>query len=173
MGPAGVLDAKFDSSCDPEWLPLGAPKSNSPDRNFTPNFPAYPSGHATFAAAAFHITRLFYGVPAGKELKQQKPDALLKDLAIVSDEHNGINRNNRGDIRSRHARSFPDGLWGAILENGLSRVFLGVHWSFDAFGISDNGELDLGKRMGGIPLGFDIAENIFKEAAGSGPRRAR
>ena len=35
-------------------------------KNFTPPFPAYPSGHATFGAAAFHITRLFYGVSAGK-----------------------------------------------------------------------------------------------------------
>lgn len=172
MGPAAGGDARFDTACDPQWLPLGAPRSNAAGKNFTPNFPAYPSGHATFGAAAFHITRLFYGVPAGNELKHQKADALLKDLSIVSDEHNGITQDNRGTIRPRHARSFPDGLWGALLENGLSRVFLGVHWSFDAFGINDKGELDLSRRMGGIPLGFDIAENIFKEALGGGPRRA-
>jgi vanadium chloroperoxidase len=133
---------------------------------------AYPSGHATFGAAALHITRLFYGVPAGNELKNQKADTLLKDLPIVSDEYDGLNSDNRGTTRPRHVRTFRDGLWGALLENGLSRVFLGVHWSFDAFGINDQGELDLSRRMGGIPLGFDIAENIFKEAGGGGPRRA-
>ena len=64
MGPATATAAAFDSDCDPSWLPLGAPASNSTDANFTPPFPAYPSGHATFGAAAFHTVRLFYGVPA-------------------------------------------------------------------------------------------------------------
>lgn len=172
MGPTGGADARFESTCDPQWLPLGGPRSNATGKNFTPNFPAYPSGHATFGAAAFQITRLFYGAPAGEPLRSQRADELLKNLPIVSDELNGITEDNRGTIRPRHARSFRDGLWGALLENGLSRVFLGVHWSFDAFGINDNGEMDLSRRMGGIPLGFDIAENIFKEAGGGGPRRA-
>ena len=35
------------------------------NKNFTLNFPTYPSGHMTFGAAAFHITRLFYGVKIG------------------------------------------------------------------------------------------------------------
>ena len=59
-----------------ELTPLGAPASNShvaatdekparSDRNFTPPFPAYPSGHATFGAAALHVVRLFYGLPTG------------------------------------------------------------------------------------------------------------
>jgi hypothetical protein len=60
MGPdasAGTSDINDLTRVD--WLPLGAPKSNSsaPTRhadlkNFTPPFPAYPSGHATFGAAA-------------------------------------------------------------------------------------------------------------------------
>jgi hypothetical protein len=172
MGPTGGLDNRFNPLCDPEWLPLGAPRSNEVGKsNFTPPFPAYPSGHATFGAAALHMARLFYGVPAGKDLKDQQPDALFKDLTLVSDEFNGVNRNNRGTVRTRHARAFKDGLWQMIMENGLSRVFLGVHWSFDAFGINDDGDLDLSKRLGGIPLGFDIAENIFKAAGTSGPKR--
>jgi vanadium chloroperoxidase len=52
----------IDDDCQPDWLPLGAPLTNATGKNFTPHFPAYPSGHATFGAAAFHITRRFYGV---------------------------------------------------------------------------------------------------------------
>lgn len=34
------------TTADPFWLPLGAPKSNDAGmKNFTPNFPAYPSVH--------------------------------------------------------------------------------------------------------------------------------
>jgi vanadium chloroperoxidase len=38
---------------DPFWVYLGAPSTNTPHPPFTPPFPAYPSGHATFGAAAF------------------------------------------------------------------------------------------------------------------------
>lgn len=64
MGPAGVGDNNdntIEAECQPDWLPLGAPNTNSTGKNTTPPFPAHPSGHATFEAAAFHITRLFYG----------------------------------------------------------------------------------------------------------------
>jgi hypothetical protein len=33
---------------DPKWSPLGAPADNGGGTNFTPPFPAYASGHATF-----------------------------------------------------------------------------------------------------------------------------
>lgn len=41
-----------------DWLPLGAQVTNtiSDLHSFTPNFPAYPSGHATFGAAAFQAS---------------------------------------------------------------------------------------------------------------------
>lgn len=65
MGPGATVPASdISSDCDSEWLPLGAPRTNHPGKNFTPPFPAYPSGHATFGAAAFHITWLFYNVGA-------------------------------------------------------------------------------------------------------------
>ncbi|HBY78259.1 MAG TPA: hypothetical protein DEG47_14935, partial [Cyanobacteria bacterium UBA11148] len=96
-------------------------------KNFPPPFPAYPSGHATFGAAAFHITRLFYGV------SDRNNDNLFDGLTFVSDEFNGISRDNKGTVRPKHVRSFPGGLWQMIVENGLSRVYLGVHWVFDAF----------------------------------------
>jgi hypothetical protein len=43
------------------WTPLGAPASNKLGPNFTPPFPAYTSGHATFGAALFQTLRRFYG----------------------------------------------------------------------------------------------------------------
>lgn len=100
------------------------------DKNFTPPFPAYPSGHATFGAAAFHMTRLFYD---GVAAKNYAPDKLFDGLTFVSDEFNGVNADNKGTVRPKHVRNFPGGLWQMIEENGRSRVYLGVHWVFDAF----------------------------------------
>lgn len=170
MGPAGVGNNDISLDCQPDWLPLGAPNTNSTGKNVTPNFPAYPSGHATFGAAAFHITRLFYGIAQG----DRKPDKLFDGLTFVSDEHNGISKDNLGTVRPRHVRSFPDGgLWQMIVENGRSRVWLGVHWLFDAFTVKGK-DLDFTKNVGGVPLGITIAEDIFKSGmkkSTEGPRK--
>jgi vanadium chloroperoxidase len=73
MGPAaGKGVSNIDDESQPDWLPLGAPSSNSTGKkNATPPFPAYPSGHATFGAAALHVTRLFYGVAVGDRKKDK------------------------------------------------------------------------------------------------------
>jgi hypothetical protein len=189
MGPAAAnAVTAFSSDCDPSWLPLGAPSTNGLDpaevgtahdypcqhirrevvKNFTPPFPAYPSGHATFGAAAFHVTRLFYGVAAGNRAK----DDLFDDLEVVSEECNGINRDNNGAVRPRHARSFKDGLWQMIEENGRSRVYLGVHWVFDAFAVHNNGKPDFSQNVGGVPLGLNIAEDLFAANGGKGPKKS-
>lgn len=160
---------KLLAGSDTGWLPLGAPKSNSavpgapPVKNFTPNFPAYPSGHATFGAAALHMTRLFYGCD-----KWEK-DSLLDGLAFVSEEFNGETADNTGTVRPRHERKFSGGLWDMIIENGRSRVFLGVHWVFDAFAEDPSKQdpdgyqaPDLKRKVGGVRLGLDIAEDIWK-----------
>ena len=61
MGPTGVGGNVLEPGTDPGWLPLGAQSMNNVARkNFSPNFPAYPSGHATFGAAAFQPLRCFY-----------------------------------------------------------------------------------------------------------------
>jgi hypothetical protein len=171
MGPAGLGNNNNDNDSQPDWLPLGAPLTNSTGKNFTPPFPAYPSGHATFGAAAFQITRLFYNVPA-----EDRTDNLFHGLSFVSDEHNGISKDNKGAVRPRHVREFPDGvpdggLWKMIIENGRSRVFLGVHWVFDAFAVKNNGEPDLDENIGGVPLGLNIAENIFQAGGGNAPKK--
>src|SRR5215204_1690207 len=55
-GPAATqANNNISDDCDSSWLPLGAPNTNRVGKNQTPAFPAYPSGHATFGAAALHI----------------------------------------------------------------------------------------------------------------------
>jgi vanadium chloroperoxidase len=175
MGPAASqADNDVSNDCDSSWLPLGAPRTNRSGKNFTPPFPAYPSGHATFGAAAFHITRLFYQIPVG----DRQRDNLFDDLDFVSDEFNGVSTDNKGTVRPRHLRNFPRGLWQMIEENGRSRVYLGVHWIFDAFAVQANGNApDLAKQVGGlfiggVPLGLQIAEDIFQTGAGRAPVRS-
>jgi hypothetical protein len=50
-----------------------------------------------------------------------------------------------------------------IIENGLSRVYPGVHWFFDAFAtVNDNGTTpELSQNIGGVPLGLTVAERIW------------
>lgn len=189
MGPAGEVPPPgtnaFDPICDPGWLPLGAPSTNATPKDLTPStkdypcghvllgmaknstppFPAYPSGHATFGAAAFQITRLFYDKEIGR-----KPDNLFTGLELVSDELNGISKDNTGTVRPRHVRKFPRGLWDMIVENGESRVYLGVHWLFDAFvRKEEDNSLDLGSNIGGVPLGLKIAKDIFETGMKKSP----
>jgi hypothetical protein len=178
MGPAAANAANnISNDCDTSWLPLGSPRTNRSGKNFTPPFPAYPSGHATFGAAAFHITRLFYNDGGKFSDDTLAPDALFNNLDIVSDELNGISRDNKGTVRSRHVRNFADGLWQMIEENGRSRVYLGVHWIFDAFAVKSNNKPDLKKQVGGnfiggVPLGLQIAEDIFQFGGGKAPKKS-
>jgi hypothetical protein len=168
MGPEAT-QAKNDVSddCDSSWLPLGASKTNSNDKNFTPNFPAYPSGHATFGAAAFQISRLFYN-----DVNKERRDDLFDGLDHVSEELNGVNTDSKGTVRPRHLRKFSRGLWQMIEENGRSRVYLGVHWVFYAFAVDNQGDPDLDRNIGGVRLGLQIAKDIFQEGGGKGPKKS-
>lgn len=178
MGPKpGQSGNDLSDEGDPLWLPLGAPNTNRITKNFTPPFPAYPSGHATFGAAALHITRLFYKQGGKLSDDNLTKDALFDELAFVSDELNGISTDNRGTVRPRHLRNFPDGLWQMIEENGRSRVYLGVHWVFDAFSLRANGTPHItkkvaGKYIGGVPLGLLLAEDIFSFGNGKAPKKS-
>ncbi|QFZ20874.1 vanadium-dependent haloperoxidase [Saccharothrix syringae] len=167
-GPAGVGDAALDPAADPFWLPLGAQATNVlGGRNFTPSFPAYPSGHASEGGAAFQTVRHFYGQT------HNGPDNLADNLEFVSDELNGISTDTTGNVRTRIARTFPGGMWQMMIEQGFSRVFLGVHWSFDSFAVDEAGDVDLSRNIGGVRLGMDIADDIaangLKAANAAGP----
>ena len=114
---------------DAFWLPLGAPKSNpfpapsfgAPGGNVTPNFPAYPSGHATFGSACFETFASLVG---------KTPETI--NVTFISDEFNGMTLDNTGATRPVWQAKFT--LREAIEQNKSSRIYLGVHWKFDAIG---------------------------------------
>jgi len=137
-GPTGTGDGNPATVGDPTYSPLGAPASNFkvPTPDFTPPFPAYPSGHAGFGGAFFRILRKFY-----------KTDDIA--FTFVSDEFNGVTRDNDGTVRPLVSRSFSS-LSEAKEENGQSRIYLGIHWAFD--------------RTDGIAQGRQVADYVYDNA---------
>lgn len=135
-GPTGLGDGNPDTIGDVNWEPLGAPYSNQLGKNFSPPFPAYASGHATFGAVTFQILTRFYGT-----------DHVPFDF--VSDEYNGVTTDHTGAVRPylvRHFETFSQ----ATQENADSRIYLGVHWRFDA--------------TAGVAQGTAIGNRVFETA---------
>ncbi len=171
FGPDAVAGGAVLPRCDPFWRPLGAPKTNvteSGARSFTPPFPAYPSGHATFGAAAFEIVRRFY---------RDKPGATnnftingVDNIAFnfISAELDGKSKDNDGSLRVRHERRY-NSVAEAMYDNSVSRIFLGVHWRFDGTTAKEQSTLALSAKkmleatdnIGGVPLGRKIAQDIY------------
>jgi membrane-associated phospholipid phosphatase len=117
-GATGMGDGNCHTAGDPYWMPLGAPRTNQPAANaVTPNFPAYPSGHATFGTTALHLTQIFLGLSPEFEFE------------FVSDELDGESIGAGGAVRARYNPKMT--IARAIEDNILSRVYLGVHWQFD------------------------------------------
>ena len=135
-GPSGIGDGNASTAGDTQFMPLGAPASNLNGPNFTPPFPAYPSGHAAFGGALFQTLRRFYG----------RDDIRF---TFVSDEFNGETRDNQGNVRPLKPRAFTS-LSQAEEENGQSRMYLGIHWSFD--------------KTEGIAQGRNVADLVFRSA---------
>lgn len=203
---------------DPFWLTLGAPETNSNQIPIKPPFPSCeylsflhsrrsltnrcqdPSGHASFAGAGFQAARLYYKERNNLTFADDAPDDIA--FEFVSEELNGVSRDLRnpydpnipitdqpGTIRTRVPRKFSS-LWDAMYDTAISRVFLGVHWRFDAFASRDvlasttvkqDGTTDYkasqdvryetwGPRadrpglfpIGGVPLGIGVANDIFQ-----------
>jgi hypothetical protein len=67
-------------------------------------------------------------------------------FTFVSDEFNGTTRDNHGNVRPLRPRSFKS-LSEAEEENGQSRIYLGIHWSFD--------------KSDGITQGQQIADYVW------------
>ena len=120
---------------DTSFSPLGAPASNLMGPNFTPPFPAYPSGHAGFGGALFEMLRNFY-----------RTDRI--PFTFVSDEYNGVTLDNNGVVRPLKERRFSS-LSQAEEENGQSRMYLGIHWAFD--------------KTEGIAQGRRVADYVFQK----------
>ena len=132
-GPTGLGDGNPDTLGDPSFTPLGAPASNLVGVDFTPPFPAYPSGHAAFGGALFQVLRRFYGT-----------DRVA--FTVVSDEFNGVTLDSDGNPRPLRPRRF-ERLSQAEEENGQSRIYLGIHWAFD--------------KTAGIAQGRDVGDAVF------------
>jgi hypothetical protein len=118
---------------DSNFTPLGAPAVNGAGRNFTPPFPAYPSGHAVFGGAVFEILRTMVG----------RDDY---EFTFVSEEFDGKTTDQWGEVRPLTPRTFTS-FSQAEEENGQSRIFLGIHWKFD--------------KTRGIQQGREVADEVL------------
>ncbi len=120
------IPGRPDAPRDETWVPLGAPASNG-GKDFTPPFPAYPSGHATFGAAGFTVLKRFLAEHRGGG----DDGNALKNFTFTSDELNGETRESDGETR-RPDLPQPFATIDEMIEKNLeSRVWLGVHWRFD------------------------------------------
>lgn len=98
-------DGNPDTARDPRWQPLSTDRSGS---HFSPPFPAYVSGHATLAAAVAAVLRGYFGTDN------------VTFTAGTEDPHAaGV---------TRTFNSFSE----VALEDARSRVYLGVHYQWDA-----------------------------------------
>ena len=135
-GPTGLGDGNASTTGDPTFTPMGAPASNLTGPNFTPPFPSYPSGHGGFGGALFQTFRRFFGT-----------DNIA--FTFVSDEFNGVTKDNADNVRPYMPRTFSN-FSQAEEENGQSRIYLGIHWSFD--------------KTQAIAQGRNVANYVFDHA---------
>jgi hypothetical protein len=116
----GGTDGNAATDADPTWEPLNnvdpdgaGPLSADP---FSPQFPAWVSGHATFGAAHAGIMAAFFGSDSFSPMLFGTDDPYVPGL-------------------QREFSSWSDMAW----ENALSRLYLGVHYRIDAIDGNDLG----------------------------------
>lgn len=112
------IDYIRDVMGDRDWNSVMCPDGSG--RFFTPNFPAYPSGHATFGAAAAEVLAETYGI----------------NFRMTDNSHLG-----RTEFIGT-PRTF-ESFFEMAEENAYSRIPIGVHFRMD----SEAG-LDLGRKVG-------------------------
>lgn len=160
--PVVGVRLETSGSGDPFWAPLGIPRTNNTAAHYTPDFPAYPSGHATFGAALFQILRLALATSGGAiqiadvlafDGKAKPPPIKAERFSFVSDELDGASLDADGSVRTRVSKTF-DSFAEAVWENSVSRIYLGVHWRFDGIPSKDTTPV----RIGGVPLGLAIGQ---------------
>lgn len=111
-----ATDGNPETMPEAGWQPLSVKRDGT---HFSPNFPAYVSGHSTFGAAHAAAMRDFFGT-----------DTIA--FTVTTDDPSAI-----GVTRS--FTCFTD----AAKQNGRSRVLLGVHYQFDA-----DGGYEIGTKVG-------------------------
>ncbi len=147
MADAGVAawDTKYKTAID-LWRPITAIReagsdgnpSTQPDPNweplnsFSPPFPAYTSGHATFGAAQAGVLAEFFGT-----------DRITFTIDSEDPFYNAL---------PIHGPRTFHRLSDAAIENGLSRIYLGVHFRFDA---TDG-------NAAGFALGHDVGKRFLR-----------
>lgn len=146
MGDAGIVswDMKYGTDID-LWRPISAIHHADLDGNdateadraweslnpFSPPFPAYVSGHATFAGAHAGTMASFFG---------------RDDITFTVDSEDPF-YNALPEHGPRTFHSFSE----AAVENGLSRIYLGVHFLFDA----------VDGNAAGFSLGHDVVAQFL------------
>lgn len=154
----GGEDGNGDTAADPTWRPLGAPgvPDTTGTSDFTPPFPAWPSGHATMGAALFRTVEKFYGTNSFAAITGSTPtytltsDELLPAIWDTGPTPPDIARTFSTFTTDLDGTS-PD--WTSPeWENAISRIYLGIHWRFDA---TD------GIRMG-TAIADEVAVNTFQ-----------
>ncbi len=152
---AGDFDPNGSTMGDPNWVPLGAPGDDHFDPNdptpgeeddFTPPFPAYVSGHATMGGALFKSIEMFFGTNDFGEVVGI-PGA---QFTLYSEEP-GSGGSRAYDKFSQYAALAPGTEDSPDGENGMSRIYLGIHWVFD-----QQDGMDLGHN-----IAVYVAENRF------------
>ncbi|MEM1071052.1 MAG: dockerin type I domain-containing protein [Planctomycetota bacterium] len=148
----GDTDGNPLTEGDPEWTAIGAPDGGDDIIGFTPQFPTYISGHATFGGALFGALQEFYGTDdIAFDLTSRELEILLEDPELA--EAYGLELEDA-------QRSF-DSFSEAMAENGRSRVYLGIHFDFD-----DTVGQEVGQAIAtSVSSQFVVAENV----GGGGP----
>lgn len=141
----GDTDGNAATAGDVAWRPLGAPGDdpNAADDDFTPPFPAWTSGHATMGSALFKSLELFYGTNSFDAIDGLSGNQLLYQLTSEEAGGGGTRYFSTFTQATDLAPGLEDSPEG---ENGMSRVYLGVHWIFD--------------QRDGMSLGRSIAEYV-------------